>query len=84
MSQRKFYRTVIHVEILSDDPSPKDASLQDIAYQISEGDWSGATKMAEHEEMDGEKMAKLLQEQGSDPSFFQLTEDGKDEEGWEA
>lgn len=81
MNKRKFYRSVIEVEVLSEDPIPDTPSLTDVDEQITEGDWSGTSKFLVHnQEVDGPTMARLLKAQGSDPEFFQLTEDGKDTE----
>jgi hypothetical protein len=76
---RKFYRSRVVVEVLSEDPLPPDVSLATIANQITEGDWSGQVDNDDiNEEVDGPTMAKLLQAQGSDPEFFQLDDDGND------
>ena len=57
--------------------------LETLHYSVNEGDCVGDTKVpVENEEVDGPRMAMLLIEQRSDPSFFQLTEDGEDEEGF--
>lgn len=81
MTNRKFYRTVIQVEILSDTPYGEDSDLEIIAFDIGNGDCSGrVTDILRNEEVDGKTMASLLQSQGSDPGFFQLTDDGEDAE----
>jgi len=77
---RMFYRTVIQVEVLSEEPFSFD-NLNSIHEAITDGDCSGlVTTVIDNENVDGPKMAKLLEEQGSDPSFFQLTNDGQDME----
>lgn len=81
-SQRKFYRSVVTLEILSETPIADrlgEMRLEDIAYEITDGDWSGDWN-SEHDELDGPAMAKALQAQGSDPGFFRLTEDGEDDD----
>ena len=70
-----FYRTVIQVEVLSHDPLPE-CGLEHIAYLIDEGDCSGTVQTISEEEVDGPTMVRLLQEQGSEPMFLGLTEDG--------
>jgi hypothetical protein len=83
-SQRKFYRSVVTVEILSETPIPNDISLDDIYYEITEGDWSGVCDLETlNEEIDGPTMAKLLLAQGSDPGFFQLTAEGEEDRDFE-
>lgn len=82
MTKRKFHRYVVRVEILSEDELNLSAmGLSGISYAITEGDCSGDYEIAEHQKVDGATMAKLLIAQGSDPGFFQLTENGNDEEG---
>ena len=67
----KFYRTVVQVEILSDELVPDPADLDGINYQITEGGWSGlAETIVLNEEVSRERMAVLLIAQGSDPSFL--------------
>lgn len=78
-SERKFYRTVVQYEILSEEPVGE-VSLADIFAQCTEGAWSGHFLETKQEGLDGPTMAKHLQAQGSDPEFFNLTEDGADVE----
>jgi hypothetical protein len=78
-SKRKFRRTVIQVEILSEgdeayDPEDLGAVVADIA---TEG-YSGAWEIARSEVVDGAEMATFLQEQATDPGFFQLDAEGND------
>jgi hypothetical protein len=76
---RKFYRTVIQVEILSEDKIDTDGmSLAQIGYEIVEGDWSGRVTTVSAETLDGPAMAKALQAQDSDPEFFFLDELGNE------
>lgn len=82
--QRTFYRSVLTIEILSDDPIPEDLSLEEIQEAITVGDCSGDTKwQALNEPKTGKEMAKLLQDQRSDPGFFLLNDDGTDSEDYE-
>ena len=79
-SKRKFYRTVVEVEILSEEPIAFE-NLEEVAHETIHGDWSGSCKeTVSNEEVDGPAMAELLRSHGSDPGFFQLTDDGEDEE----
>jgi hypothetical protein len=76
MTNRKFYRTVIQVEILSESPYTEDYNLEAIAYDIGQGDCSGrVTDIVLNEEVDGPTMSKLLLAQGSDPGFFMLDDE---------
>ena len=76
-NQRKYHRTVIQVEVLSEEPYTVE-DLKDVSYDISEGHCSGQVEVLLREEVDGTSMAKLLLEQGSDPEFFRLDGDGND------
>jgi len=63
------YRTLFVVEVLSNTPVAN-YDLRDIAYEISEGDCSGRVAVLDDREVDKKDMTKLLQSQGSDPSFL--------------
>jgi hypothetical protein len=87
ISKRKFYKTIITIEVLSEEPYNPD-SVQEIDYDITDGDCSGKFDVVESIEVDAPTMAALLKSQGSDPEFFQLDDEGNDleddfeEEGW--
>jgi len=76
MTERKFYKTIIQVEILSEEALPSGLSLTDIDFIISEGDCSGQLQTISEEVLDGKQAAQALLKQGSDPDFFMLTEEG--------
>ncbi len=85
-STRKFYRTIIQVEVLSEEPyslASGDAQnvLEQVGYDIIEGHCCGTIDVVESEEVDGLIMAKLLEAHHSDPEFFGLTPEGEDIEG---
>lgn len=75
---RKFYRTEFTIIVLSEEPVPAGIKLSRLEYEITDGAWSGDFSTTGSKEVTGKEMAKMLQEQASDPSFFNLTEDGKD------
>lgn len=73
----KFFKTTFTVTVLSEGPFGDWENLHDVAYAIDEGDCSG--HIAEKTEvMTPKEAAKALQEQGSDPEFFQLDAEGND------
>jgi hypothetical protein len=76
---RKFYRTIIKVEVLSETPYEYD-DLDDVCYDIMDGDCSGMVTLESSEEVDGPTMAKLLKKQFTEPEFFNLDENGNDTE----
>ena len=76
-TERKFYKTVIRVEVLSEDyPISEDLSLAEIHHAITEGDCSGVCAFDPPRQLTGAEAAEELMEQGSDPGFFQLNEQG--------
>lgn len=76
-SKRKFYRTVIEVEVLSEE-AVDFGDLAAVHYAITDGECSGQWSVTHSEPVCGPTMAKLLKEQGSDPSYFRLDDDGND------
>lgn len=80
MTKRKFYRSVFTVEVLSEEPLESDLTLDSVAYMITEGDCSGFVNEELNQPIDGAKCAELLQQQGSDPEFFGIDEEGNDAE----
>jgi hypothetical protein len=75
-----YYKTVIQVEILSQEPIDNDYDLRNIYYEITEGEWSGNVKTISKETLTGKEMADELNKQGSWPGFFNLTADGEIED----
>jgi hypothetical protein len=76
-SKRIFHRTEITIEVLSEEYYDPE-SLGDVEHDIGLGDCSGDWHVTKRDEVDGATMAKLLQEQASDPEFFQLDDEGND------
>jgi hypothetical protein len=69
LAGKKFYRTVITVEVLTDEPYDP-GSLEQVHYDTFEGHASGVWDVTEVEETDSERMAQLLIAQGSIPEFL--------------
>ena len=74
MSDRKFYKTVVCVTVLSED-EPWSGDLSWLSYDVTEGDCVGAGVDVSSEEVTAERMVTLLEEAGSDPSFFDIEEE---------
>lgn len=74
---RKFYKTVITTTVLSEDPYEY-LGLVNLHHDIVNGDCSGTTNVATSKRLSRKDFVKELQEQGSDPDFFQLDDKGKD------
>jgi hypothetical protein len=79
MTNRKFYKTTITLEILSENPIADDMELEDIVNETIFGDMSGMHDITLVEVLNGKQMAEALINQDSDPMFFMLTEDGDDD-----
>jgi len=79
-STRKFYKTVIRVEVLSERPFDNWSDLNTVILEITEGGCSGTVKLAEAKVLTAKQAAMGLIEQGSDPAFFRLMSNGQDDE----
>jgi len=70
------YKTTIKVVILSEEEYEGN-DLETINYDIMEGHCSGQLfDVKRNVKLTDKEMAEALQEQGSDPEFFNLTADG--------
>ena len=77
VSKRKFYKTVISVTVLSEEPFEYE-NLSQVIYAIGEGDCSGEYHTTEAKVITARQVVRALKAQGSDPDFFQLNEKGQD------
>lgn len=77
MTERKFYKTVFKVTVLSEEPLGN-PDLEQIKYMITEGDCSGVVVASEALELDGKQAVRALYDIGSEPGFFRLTSKGED------
>lgn len=67
----RFYRSLLLVEVLSDQPGAADGDLADLAREIMTGGSSGqVTVLVAGQEVSADTMAELLTAQGSDPEFL--------------
>lgn len=74
---KNFFRTIVQIEIISDEPIG-DPSLEEINYQIMEGDWSGQYSVISQEEMSSQQAAIAIAAQGSQPEFFGIDDSGNE------
>lgn len=77
MTSRKFFKTIVKVTVLSEEPI-HEMELNELHYAITEGGMSGEVEYGFQNKLNGKQAAMELLAQGSDPSFFRLTEDGED------
>lgn len=78
MTPRKFYKTTIKVEILSEEPVSFD-DLYGVHLAITDGDCSGDWQVTSVKKLNGRQAVRELSLQGSSPSFFFLSPEGEDE-----
>ncbi len=78
MTDRKFYRTVITLEVLSEEGIPPQMSFEEITSETMAGRYSGAQIGRDEFVIDGKQAAEALKSQASDPGFFNLTDSGED------
>lgn len=80
-SERVFYRSVIEIEVLSENPYPiEDMDLSSIVYDLEEGTCNGNVQVVMSSvPIDAAEAVRRLMDSGSDPEFFGLTEDGADD-----
>jgi hypothetical protein len=78
MTKRKFFKTIITIEILSEAPFPESMDTSDVIREANVGSYSMRQMPRQQKEINGVQAAQALLTQGSDPSFFQLTPKGND------
>ncbi len=79
MTKRKFYKTVIQVTVLSEDPFEW-KSLADVDWAITDGDCVGSVRQESASVLDAQQTVDALTAMGSEPSFFGLKENGNEGE----
>ena len=80
LSKRKFYRTLVQIEILSEEPYSS-TDLTKISEDIYEGSQVGNVQLIlDSEEIDSKTCVERLFAVGSDPEFFSLNKHGHDTE----
>ena len=78
MSKHKFYKTTIKFVVLSESPMD-DWSTADMIKACDSGPCVGDTEECETETLTGKEMADALYKARSEPGFFELDDDGEDE-----
>ena len=69
MSNQKYYRTIISIEILSDYPYSYGFDLRNVWHDMTYGDVSGSIS-EKTTEITKDEMRESLIAQGSDPAFL--------------
>jgi len=78
-SKRKFYVTDLYVRVLSEEPIGE-RTLGNIAENMDGGDLVGHWGTKTEKVISSKQVAKIIDDLGSDPSFFSLDENGDDTE----
>ena len=79
MTKRTFSKTVISIEVISEEPIPDGMELDRIVQECRDGDYSMRPLRHQAMKLNGRQAAATLRRQGSSPSFFRLDHDGNDE-----
>ena len=75
---RRFYRSIVHYEVLSEEPIPVHSDLAFIGHEVESGQYVGCFLDTEEFPLNSAAMAKALFVAGSEPSFFELDAEGND------
>lgn len=80
MTKKKvLYRSVIQIEVLSEEPIPEDMSIDDIEEECNTGSYSGVHDWkVRNEKIEGLDAVKATQAQGSSIDFFMMDEEGNE------
>jgi hypothetical protein len=76
----QFTKTIITLEILSENPIPETYELEDIIHESRYGEFVLSMSNNESVSLSNNEMAKELSNAGSQPEFFNLNEDDKEED----
>jgi hypothetical protein len=77
--KKTIYKTIVQVEILSEEPIDSQLSLSQIAEEGDTGSFSIMTKdVLVNKELKGIRAAREMRKQASDPEFFGMDEKGND------
>jgi hypothetical protein len=78
MTDRKFHKRLLTIEVLSEEPIPDGMEVQAIIEEAESGSYSMRIAKDVETELNGKQAARALLNQGSSPEFFSLTEKGED------
>ncbi len=75
---KKFFKTTLTFEVLSEEPIPDDIELEEVAREAQEGSYVGRMGPRWETELCGRSVVTSLYEFGSEPGFFMLDESGQE------
>jgi hypothetical protein len=77
MTNRKFYKKTIVIEVLSEEPYSF-GNVEELGWDMAGGNISGQIVKEIDVELDGKQVAHALLDQASDPEFFGVDAEGND------
>ena len=66
----KFFKTILKVEVLSENSDVANLDIDEIAWAITDGDCSGLVTVEEVKQLSEEELVAECDKQGTDPAFF--------------
>jgi len=79
MAKKQIYKTIIQLEILSEECIPDGTGIETIVHEMFEGDYSGESDWKEtNTPIVGKEATKAIIAQGSNPEFFNMDNDGNE------
>jgi hypothetical protein len=76
---KKLYKSILKVEVLSDEPIHENASLESVQEAIEYGPSSGKISWdVRNNEISGETAVKECEKHGTDPDFFMMDYNGNE------
>ena len=79
MAKKTIYKTVIMMEVLSDEPIPDNMTNSEIEYECTEGSYSGLNSVViANKPIKGVAAVKEILKHGSSIDFFMMDEKGNE------
>lgn len=77
MKKKVLYKSIIQIEVLSEEPIPQGMDIEEIMCECTDGEYSGKTTVIiENKPVVGKRAVNMVVNQGSDPEFFQMDSRG--------
>ena len=77
-TKKKLYHKQFVVDVLSEEPIDDSMNLEQIHWEMTNGDFVGKIQTKKDAVVTGRKAAKMVMAAGSDPMFFQMNEFGNE------
>lgn len=77
--KKTIYKTVIQIELLSEEPIDSSSDMSALIYEAEEGELSMRTiDKVDNKPLKGKSAVKALKEHGTDLEFFKMDENGNE------